>query len=189
MNARVLYETGVTQGELTAVEYGLRAVGLQIPQLGGLSVSSSRIQYETLSVLPSGQVDASVIDSLPSWTGQTANVVLTSRDLGHEGLNFIFGMSKYGQGNAILSSARLAQEELLALAVHELGHAFFLVTETSRQYDRVSAFAGHCTNPCVMQPVNNIDDMQLAYEKVLAAPAAAGFCDDCRSDLSRLHFA
>ena len=85
---------------------------------------------------------------------------LISDDLYVLGMNFVFGVAYYGKA-AVLSTHRLESLDLINKeAIHELGHVFGLQ---------------HCTNECVMQFSNSLDE---------AKKKPAKLCERCRSLLT-----
>lgn len=90
-------------------------------------------------------------DSVSLW--------VISDDLYVQGMNFVFGVAHYGKA-AVLSTCRLDSLDLIIKeAIHEMGHVLGL---------------HHCTNYCVMQFSNSLDE---AKEK----PAA--LCERCKAFL------
>lgn len=186
MHANIYYESDVTAQTLEAANIGLRTIALQMPQFGRMTMSTHDIGDSVLRTLVNGQVATDVLSDIVPWSNGGPNLILTARDIGHRSVNYLFGISQFGTGNALISSHRLEDEEVYALTTHELGHAFSLVREDASQYDKVSVFAGHCINTCVMKPVNSKEDMRLAFSTIAHNPACGGFCDNCRSDLRKL---
>jgi archaemetzincin len=85
---------------------------------------------------------------------------IISDDLYVEGMNFVFGVAHPGKA-AVLSMHRLVTLDLIIKeAIHEIGHVLGLQ---------------HCTNECVMQFSNLIDEAK-------AKPAT--LCERCRSLLT-----
>jgi len=88
-------------------------------------------------------------DSLSLW--------IVSDDLYVTGMNFVFGLAQPGKA-AVLSTHRLDSFDLVNKeAIHEMGHVFGLQ---------------HCTNDCVMQFSNSLDEAK-------AKPAT--LCDRCKA--------
>lgn len=136
-----------------------------------------------LPLLPTGQVDSAFINLVKPEDEVTA-LIITQRDLGGMGLNFCFGRALFNGRAAIVSTNRVGAATLFGLTLHELGHSAGLVAECSTQYDRVSSFAEHCANTCVMEPVNTLNAMDKAVDKYMDSKLTFGFCDPCVSDLT-----
>jgi predicted Zn-dependent protease len=182
MLTHIFYEQGVEDNYLDATKLAheaLYAIG------GAAPVISLKPLSLELPELATGQVDSAFINTVMPEAGVSA-LFITARDLGAVGLNFCFGRSAFNQRAAIVSSHRISDTTMFGLSLHELGHSVGLVGEDAQQYDRVSRFAGHCANTCVMEPVNSIVEMDAAVTKYIANPMTAGFCQPCSSDLAEL---
>ncbi len=190
MNTLLFRDSQLPEDYVDAIELAVRASSLVLPGVGGL-VCDKWIEVDHYPKLgKTTQVDANIIDGLKSWQNGALSIVATGEDLGHRSVNFLFGMSKTGQGQVIVSSYRLSPEQLFATTVHEIGHSFGLVEPSSERYDNSSSFAGHCAvDNCVMKEVNNVVDMQRAFNAISDNPTQAGHCDGCAADLSRTHYA
>ena len=179
MNANVYYEHGVSDSHVDAAVLATQTMGNLVNRSTAINVRCLDIE---LPELQTGQVDSTFIDKVHVDESTSALFVM-SRDLGVVGLNFVFGSSAFNRRVAIVSSSRVDETSMFGLVLHESGHMEGVVDEISPQYDRVSQFAGHCANDCVMQPVNNINDMKATAEKVMSCPHSAGFCNMCTADL------
>jgi predicted Zn-dependent protease len=191
MRALLAYESDLATPELDAITLGVEAVGTQVAAVGGLQLETIPTSND-FPRLPSFQVDGDgLLDSFPNWPDNSLFIIATAQDLGHRETNFLFGLSKYALGKAIFSTHRLGDSPLAitGLVAHELGHSFGLVGEHKANYDRLSRFAGHCINTCLMQPVNTKQEMIKAAGSIAERPETSGFCDDCAADLRRVHFA
>lgn len=181
MRAQIFYEPGVKPSYIDAAK-------LAYDTLGNVTGESTEVSIQELGfALPSlanGQIDSKIIENVSTNRGNSI-LIVTRRDLGALGLNYCFGRSAYEQRSAIVSSHRLGDTTMVGLAVHELGHSAGSVSEESPQYNRDSHFAGHCANDCVMEPVNDIIEMNATVEKIMARPHTAGFCIECAQDLAR----
>ncbi|QQS20027.1 hypothetical protein IPL85_01020 [Candidatus Saccharibacteria bacterium] len=191
MPVTLYYDRYITTADYDAIYWGIEAVGRLLTRLGGLAFSRERLEGD-LSTLPSGQVDApGILDALPAWNGMGLTVVATGRDLGHPGMNYLFGQSSFARGKAIFSTCRLADNPaaISGLVTHELGHSFGLVRRDANNYARLSSFAGHCANPCIMRPANNKQEMLAGIAMMLLKPETSGFCGDCVTVLGNVHVA
>lgn len=180
MKANIFYEPGISDSHIDAAKMSYEV--LAHVQEKAPSVAVKKLDIE-LPTLPTGQIDSSFIDRVSVEDGSSAMFVM-SRDLGARGLNFCFGRSAYNQHASIVSGARVEPTTMFGLGLHELGHSEGVVAESAPNYDRVTSFGGHCINLCVMQPVNNIDEMNATIEKFMNHPHSAGFCIYCARDLS-----
>ncbi|MBP9852910.1 MAG: hypothetical protein QG629_792 [Patescibacteria group bacterium] len=169
-----------------AIDFGLELVGAQLTTMGGIAVRHYNIGG-SLPMLNSRQVDGPrVLGALPAWRNKALEVFVTGKDLGHPQVNFIYGMSQFGEGKAIFSHSRYTEEEdvaLAALVAHEVGHSLGLVNPAKPNYDRRNRFAGHCANVCLMQAVNNKAEALQAAQTIVTMPKTSGFCGDCTSHL------
>lgn len=189
MHVGVIAGRGVEAGFLEATaESAVRlsdALGFdELPEF-----SLQEIDDEQLTTNRRGQVDCTVIDNLPAFVNGGLTVVVTSRDLGvgddyPRPLNFLYGISHKGRGNLLMSTHRMRTTgDFAALTLHESGHSFGLVEAGQPNYDRISSFAGHCVNPCVMQPGNDYADLQ---KMVRQNQSRDPFCGDCSGFLGRV---
>lgn len=180
MHAQIFYEPGVKSNHIDATK-------LAYGTLGNVTGESTKVTVQeldfTLPSLASGQIDSEIIESVSTDRGHSI-LIVTRRDLGAVGLNYCFGRSAYNQHSAIVSSHRLDYKTMVGLTIHELGHSAGSVSEHSPHYDRNSPFAGHCANECVMEPVNNLTEMNATVEKIMAHPHTGGFCMECARDLA-----
>jgi predicted Zn-dependent protease len=192
MRVFLAHEVSVSERSLEAIEFGVELIGAQLPRLGGLQVEPEPINEDELAMLNPTQVDGdALLNSVPNWPETGVLAVAIAQDLGHKQTNFLFGLSKFEAGKAIFSTFRLEDSPvaLAGLVAHELGHVFGLVGQHKPNYDRISQFAGHCVNPCLMQPVNTKEEMIVAANMVADRPAQSGFCDDCTGHLRQVHIA
>lgn len=180
MRAQIFYEQGVGSNYIDAAK-------LAYDTLGNVTGETARMTVQeldfTLPSLANGQIDSEIIENIATNRGNSI-LIVTRRDLGAAGLNYIFGRSTDGRRSAIVSSRRLVDTTMVGLTVHELGHSVGSVSDNSPQYNRDTSFAGHCANECVMEPVNNISEMNATVEKIMAHPHTAGFCLECARDLA-----
>jgi archaemetzincin len=118
--------------------------------------NAKRLQYNASTLL-------NYLITIMSRVGSNEDVVslwIIRDDLYVEGMNFVFGVAHPGKA-AVLSTHRLDSLDLINKeAIHEIGHVFGLQ---------------HCTNECVMQFSNSIDEAK-------AKPAT--LCERCRSLLT-----
>lgn len=182
MFTHIFYEQGVEDNYLDATKLAHEA----LYSVGGTEpvINIKPLSFE-LPVLATGQVDSEYIQRVVPEEGVSA-LFVTARDLGAIGMNFCFGRSAFNQRAAIVSSHRISDATMFGLSLHELGHSVGLVAEHAPQYNRVSRFVGHCINTCVMEPVNNINEMDATVTKYIMNPAYAGFCPPCSSNLAEL---
>lgn len=120
------------------------------------------LEHSDLGITFKGQILA--IDILKKFGSQKEKtLIITDKDLGAVGLNFVFGQADLMKSIAVLSTARLKglkfRERVVKETVHELGHLFFLE---------------HCEKPCVMSFSNSILDVD---EK------SSEFCDKCKQQI------
>jgi predicted Zn-dependent protease len=194
MTARIEVERGVKKPH---IDMARLAIGILNNQLTGLKFNPVVNQSENdFRSLPTGQVDAKILEDYRSFGGSEycMNMLLTSRDMSVEKLNYLFGCSKAGQGNLIVSSARLDKNhlgdpyEFLTTLVHEAGHSLGLVHESQPRHDHNSAFPGHCRNECIMRAANNLGDIQTGTRLLLThIHSTGGFCEGCSSDLAKIN--
>lgn len=192
MNAVLFHDQYVEPVDQEALVAGLVDIGEQLGRAGGLEIVTGEIDGDSFTKLPSGQVDSgAVLDSFPAWPQRSLVVVATGLDLGAKGLNFLFGRSSLASGKAIFSTHRLGGNALaiMGVEIHELGHAYGLVGDHESRYDRVSRFAGHCMNDCIMRPANDLREMLEGADRIRHMPETSGFCDDCANHLNRIQFA
>ncbi|MBC7581662.1 hypothetical protein H7097_02210 [Aeromicrobium sp.] len=192
MRALLVHETGVSDQSLEAIQFGIEVVAAQLTGVGGIQVESQAISSGLPIMGNSDQVDSdTLLESFQAWPNRTLLVMAIAKDLGHKGVNFLFGQSKFSEGKVVFSTARLEDSPLAIIGVvsHEIGHAYGLVSEHKPNYDAVSQFAGHCVNPCVMQSVNDKGEMIRSAGMIQTRPEQSGFCDDCVVDLRAVHFA
>lgn len=180
MRAQIFYEPGVKSNYIDAAK-------LAYDTLGNVTGESTKVTVQeldfTLPSLTNGQIDSEIIENISTDRGNSI-LIVTRRDLGAIGLNYCFGRSAHEQHSAIVSSHRLDYKTMVGLTIHELGHSAGSVSEQSPQYNRDSHFVGHCANECVMEPVNNLTEMNATVEKIMAHPHTAGFCIECAQDLA-----
>lgn len=189
MPVNLVADSGVEQEHIVAV----CASAYQLSEAIGLPTDPElrvqRIGDRVLRMNSRGQIDESVINDLAPLRNGGLTFVVVSKDLGvpdsyPRQLNFLFGVSNKNTGNVILSTHRMQTvEDVQALALHESGHSVGLVSETARNYDRLSSFAGHCVNDCVMVPGNSYADMVKMRSRI---EQPHPFCGDCTGFLSRM---
>lgn len=192
MKATLLHDQYVTPNDQEALVAGIVTIGEQLEGVGGLSVDVGYLDDDRLDTLPTGQVDSeAALDALPAWYNRSLVVIATGLDLGRRGRDYLFGLSSIGRGKIIFSTHRLGGNTLaiMGVEVHELGHAFGLVDEREQRYDRMSRFAGHCANDCIMRPANNLQEMREGTDRIRRLHNTSGFCDGCADHLHRVHFA
>lgn len=180
MQAFVHYEEGVSPEYIEAAELAYEVLGNATNQ--AVCFNARPLEME-LPLLSSGQVDSAWIEQV-QVAPNTSLMVITARDLGAFGLNFCYGRSAFNQGASIASTNRVLDTTFVGLALHENGHSLGLVDLNTERHDNTSDFVGHCANDCVMQPVNNIQEMDEVVQKVLAHSHTAGFCTECATDLA-----
>lgn len=192
MKAILLHDQYVTPNDREALVTGIVQIGEQLGGVGGLSVDVGTLDGDRLGKLPTGQVNsAATLNSLPVWYNSSLVVVATGLDLGHRDMNYLFGQSSMGKGRAVFSTHRLKGNALaiIGVEVHELGHAFGLVDRREQRYDRISRFAGHCVNDCIMRPANNLQEMLQGADRISRLWGTSGFCDGCADHLHKVHIA
>ena len=141
-----------------------------LPRLAG-RLARFGIQAEVLPPIPvtrtkpaPGPLRAETLVRIASERG-SAVLVVTAEDLDAEGFDFVFGYANLGSSGAVVSVARLEDEDpdrlldrVVKEAVHELGHNWGLV---------------HCDSVgCVMHHSESVEDADAKEE---------GFCEDCRA--------
>jgi hypothetical protein len=191
MKASIHVEPGVNEAAIGAAVCATDILGSNLPpSLGGLEADVVRLDHHFPSIPGHNQVDASFIEcgDLPAWADESLNVFVTNRPL-RLGRAVLHGYARIGDGIAIASAARLDRNnphvplELLAVTLHESGHAFGLVNEGARQYNRAT---DHCGNLCIMESGAEREPIDVAKLALGERGIQGGFCQDCRDDLSRL---
>ncbi len=191
MRLEVFVDTAVAAESVEAVQFALDTFREQTPQLALAHPEVTRTELDYLLPQHGKQTDSAVIESVTPWNNRSFDVYLTSRDLGASDarIAYCYGRSRFAGGALIMSAARLDSVDLFGLTLHESGHAVGLVGEDKPQYDATSRFEGHCSNACVMEAVNNPDDMRRVTTTVLAKTTTVGFCDDCADHLHKVRLA
>lgn len=183
MNVHVQYESGTPQEYVEAAELAYQMLGNATNE--NMSFAARPLELD-LPTLASGQYDSAWIERVRAEPG-TSFLVVTARDLGAVGLNFCYGRSAFNQGALIASSNRVSPPAFAGLVLHEGGHSLGLVEPSEKRHDSISGFIGHCSNSCVMEPVNTTTEMDDVIQKVMTRPHGSGFCAECASDLAARH--
>lgn len=192
MQAAIYADKAVEENKLEAVVFAVETIGRHLPRLGGFAVVVTRAELDRqLPRVNRRQVDSAIVETGTPWSDRSFTAFVTANDLGASDVNvgFCYGRARNAGGNIIISAARLEQTDMLGLTLHESGHAVGLVQPDMEQYDRISNFAGHCGNSCVMETVNGPRDMRVVVDKILANTVTIGFCGDCHGFMQRAHLA
>lgn len=183
MNVQVQYESDTPQEYVEAAELAYQMLGNATNE--NISFAARPLELD-IPMLASGQYDSAWIERVRAEPG-TSFLVVTARDLGAIGLNFCYGRSAFSQGASIASSHRVSPTTFAGLVLHEGGHSLGLVDPSEKRHNNISGFIGHCTNSCVMEPVNSITEMDDVIQKVMAHPHRSGFCAECANGLAAHH--
>lgn len=133
-----------------------------VSEVGKRFKEKCSLEKQELGIKTRGQILAEEI--LKKFESQhEKTLIITDRDLGAVGLNFVFGQADPANSIAVVSVFRLLgqnlKQRMIKEAVHELGHLFFL---------------SHCRKPCVMSFSNSVFDVD---EK------SPDFCEACEKKL------
>lgn len=175
MNANIRYESGIQPEYVEAAELAYLTIGKASNETVNINASPLELSLPTL---PSGQYDSEWIERVSADKGSSF-LVITNQDIGAKSLDFCYGRSAFNRRASIVSASRITPVTMTGLALHEIGHSLGLVETSVARYDRISRFAGHCANTCVMEPINNIDEMNGTVDKMLSCPHSGGFCAEC----------
>ena len=116
--------------------------------------------------------------------GDVRMIVVTSKDLFADGLNWCFGGYVDDAMAIVLSTNRLtSQLHMEDLVAHEIGHMFFCV-----DYGRVNSYeelGPHCSNDlCVMQQKMTVAE-SVEYTKHRHKLNAPFYCPDCTDHMKK----
>lgn len=189
-SAEIFAEPAVAQEHLIAAASSIVRLADSMGFRGDPDVSLQTLADDVLTLNRRGQVDRTVIDTMPY--DDKLRLIVTARDLGvgdaeTARLSFVFGTSRLGR--VIMSTQRLqTTDDFGALTLHEAGHAEGLVQASQRNYDRLSSFSGHCVNRCVMLPGNSYTDMRSMVKRYQSDDPFCGDCSDFLGGRPRLPY-
>jgi hypothetical protein len=181
MRCHVVYEAGMREPQVLAVQAGALAVTSRLERAGEVDIVTRQTSY-----LP--RFDGTIVDSekamreiVTPGDGDLV-VIATTKDLGAMMVHgLLFGDSLFARGRSIVSSYHLPDDKLMlgALTTHVAAHSVGLVPATAKNYDKISRDGNHCQNECVMRPINTKQHVAEAKRTVYNRRHSGGFCKQC----------